>query len=206
MAVPFQGARHRRQVLLHIHDTGQLTIFLLLASAHDRYNRGGGGGAAANDGARRDRRGRQDWRSMQGRRSRQGASAFVRRRCRISTTSIRWRAICCATRPMPRTPRRNAICAPSAISTPSAAGRSSPGCWRSCATSAAPNTPGATRSPACRARAWTTAERCADRPVGRRRSTPEQEALRRLDAETVQRLIAQLPRAVPRNAGAARDQ
>ena len=37
------GARHRRQVLVHIHDTGHLQILLLLASAHDRDNRGGGG-------------------------------------------------------------------------------------------------------------------------------------------------------------------
>ena len=67
-----------------------------------------------------------------------------RRRCPISTTCYHARALSAAQcRPTPRTPCRNAICAPSATSTLFAAGRSSRGCSRSCAMSAAPNMPGA---------------------------------------------------------------
>ena len=36
--VPIQGDGHRRQVLVHIRDTGQIRLFLFLASAHDRHD------------------------------------------------------------------------------------------------------------------------------------------------------------------------
>ena len=69
----------------------------------------------------------------------QSGAVSRRSRCRISTRSIRSPAICCGTPAMPTTPCRNATCAPFGISRRSAAGRSSPGCWRSCAMSAVPN-------------------------------------------------------------------
>ena len=42
-AVQIQATRHRRQVHIHVHDTGHIRIFLLLASAYDRNHRGRGG-------------------------------------------------------------------------------------------------------------------------------------------------------------------
>ena len=77
-----EGARHRRQVLVHIHDTGHLQVFLLLASAHDRDDRGGGGDRAAHAPQlidvrhRAHIRGSKAWRTMAGDGDRDKAQRF----------------------------------------------------------------------------------------------------------------------------------
>ena len=43
-AVQVEGDGHRRDVFVHIHDTGRVQLFLLLASAHDGNHRGRGDG------------------------------------------------------------------------------------------------------------------------------------------------------------------
>src|SRR6266536_6695767 len=39
-SIQVDGARHRRQLFIHLHRTGQLRLFLLDASAHERKDRG----------------------------------------------------------------------------------------------------------------------------------------------------------------------
>ena len=113
-AVQVEGDGHRRIVFVHILDTGRVRLLLLLASAHDGNHRGRGSDgerrfAMMLAGRRRSSRARErEWPVTCTIRS--GRGVFATPRCRISTRSIRWRAICCATPPMPRTPCRNATC------------------------------------------------------------------------------------------------
>ena len=100
--------------LVHILDTRRVHLLLLLASAHDGNHRGRGRRRGA--ALRNDARGAPPFGQGSAARwpvtctIRSGRGVFATPRCRISTRSIRWRAICCATPPMPRTRCRSATC------------------------------------------------------------------------------------------------
>ena len=119
--------------------------------------------------------------------ARAGAAASRRR-------SIRWRAICCATPPTPRTRCRNVTCARCKHFRHAIAGRrSSRGCSRSCAMSATPNMPDAPRAPMTGAIEDCAESAEADAAAGTRRRTrrrPRSSAQH--DAGTIRRLIATL--------------
>ena len=94
---------------------------------------------------------------------------------------------------MPRTPRRSAICAPSAISTRFRGGPIKP--WLLAILRNVCRAEYARRNALAGVQSESpdAAEQCAEGLWADAEVTPEQQTLRRLDGETVQRLIARLP-------------
>ncbi len=116
--VQIEGAGHRQQLFVHLYDTGNLCVFLLASSAHDRHDRGRSGnrrsGALMPEGPwpplfTPSWTGTALWQSIAtSKTTRRGV--FATPRCRISTTSSRWHAISCVTRRTRRTRCKSAIC------------------------------------------------------------------------------------------------